>query len=187
MLIAAMLSGCAVRDMLDAKGIVEYKIDTEGSNYENGLVALQYDEDKLNVSTPFKVGNEIIFGVDVKSDKIITGDSQILIMADLNQSETEESIKDELDSFITQKMNIKDDEITNRLDNDVSYDRNYMIISSSFECKESRYEVKMMYKWNCLLTICAEYVDDKGNNEYIRNTYNSIRFIGTEARDIEEY
>lgn len=186
-MMATVLSGCAIRDTLDARGIMEYKVDTEECKYKNGIFALKYNEDKLSVSEPFRVGNEVICGVDIISDKIITGDSQILIIADLNQSMDADSIEKEMDTFIKNKMNIKDEEISNRLDSDVTQDKNYLNMSSSFECGDSRYTVKMMYKWNCLLTVCAEYVEDKGNNDYIREAYDSIKFIGTDTTGVKEF
>lgn len=175
-----LMSGCALRDTLDSRGIMEYKIDTADCNYNNGLYAFKYDESKLDVGEVMNWGDSTIGSVDVISDSVITGDSLVGVYVEYNAPNTEDTIVDYTKKWVKTGFHI--DEMSD-IQSTAYTDKNFAVADITFSSNDKDYIIKAYSKWGLTYICVAELVEDKGNNEYIKEVCETFKAVGTQVDD----
>lgn len=166
-------------------GCSTVKNNSEESNllsYNNGVCAFHYDSEKLVVSDVFELtGGEFIFDVDVKSDKIITGDSTMTFA----YSNTGSLSTDDMWGFINNWAE-SNYHVSNKF-NMATYtyeDSDESVVGVyTFDSPSESYNIKAINKWGKTLIVAYIERQDLGNNTYFEAVFDSVEYVGSSLKD----
>lgn len=168
LILCLLLVSCGKSEVVD--NAIEY-------TYNNGICAFNYNEEKLKVSDVMFMNDNYMLGVDIKSDKLELGKSNLIASLMFVAECSESDVIDYLQGYI--KDSYRPSEITDEVTS-VSSEKGYVIGEYNFTSGEWLYKTKAYSKWGStfIVVLMLKSSEDEEYVNYLSEVYDSFNYVG---------